>query len=98
MKSILLLPTLLLLAFAANPAHAQSKDESDKARGTVNSQSDLRRAQSSRETATERAQRQRRAEEQARAERFPPMPRNKPPSSSSSSKSSSSSSSSSKGQ
>lgn len=93
MKIVRFLLPALLLAFAANPAHAQSQDKLDKARGTADKvrQADPPRAQSSRETAAGRAQRQRRAEEEAQAERFPPAPSSKPPSPPSSSSSSSSS-------
>ena len=73
-----LLPALLL-ALAANPAHAQSKDKLDKARGTAGNvrQADPPRAQS--ETAAELARRQKDAEQRAHAERFPPKPLRTPP-------------------
>jgi len=86
MKSILLLPTLLL-ALAASPAYAQTKDKDDKSGGTASKAGKGKPAstQFRPETATEREQRQRRAEEAARAERNPPAPLSKPPSSPSSS-------------
>lgn len=79
MKIIRVLLPALLLALAANPAHAQSKDQSGKARGTGDSvrQADPPRAQS--ETAADQARWQRDAEQRAHAERFPPAPLRTPP-------------------
>lgn len=83
-----LLPALLL-ALAANPAHAQSKDQADKARGTGDNvrQADPPRAQS--DTTADQARRQKDAEKRGHAERFPPAPLRAPPPASSNSSSSS---------
>ena len=74
MKILRVLLPALLLALAANPAHAQSKDQSGKSRGAGDNvrQPDPPRAQS--ETAAEQARRQKDADQRAHAERFPPKP------------------------
>ena len=79
-----LLPALLL-ALAANPAHAQSKDKLDKARGTAGNvrQADPPRAQPAPPSTTadraSEARRQKDAEQRAHAERFPQKPLRTPP-------------------
>lgn len=79
MKIIRFLLPALLLALAANPAHAQGKDKLDKSRGTGDSvrQADSPRAPS--ETAADQARRQKDAEQRGHAERFPPRPTAAPP-------------------
>ena len=74
MKIIRVLLPALLLALAANPAHAQSKDQSGKPRGAGDNvrQADPPRAQSN--TAVELARRQKDADQRSHAERFPPKP------------------------
>ncbi len=74
MKIIRSLLPALLLALAANPAHAQSKDKSDKARGSGDNvrQADPPRAQS--DTPAEQARQQKDADQRSHAERFPPKP------------------------
>ena len=85
MKIIPFLLPVLLLALAANPAHAQSKDPLDKARGTAGNtrQADPPRAQPAPpSTTTDRAgdaRRQKDAEQRAHDERFPPKPLRTPP-------------------
>ena len=91
MKIIRFLLPALLLALAANPAHAQSKDKLDKSRGTVDNtrQADPPRAQPG--TTADRASEarwQKDAEQRAHAERFPPRPTAAPPAPSKSSGSS----------
>ena len=80
MKTYQLLLAALLFALAASPAYAQTRDKDDKSGGTVSKAGKGKPAstQFRPETAAQRAQRQRGAEEQARAERFPPAPRSKP--------------------
>lgn len=75
-----LLP-MLLLTFGPNVVHAQSKDKPDQTRGKAGGirQADPRHLQAPPATASERARQRRSAEEQARAERFPPRPRSKLP-------------------
>ena len=79
MKIIRVLLPALLLALAANPAHAQSKDQSGKPRGAGDNvrQADPPRAQSN--TAVELARRQKDADQRSHAERFPPKPSAAPP-------------------
>ena len=86
MKIIPFLLPALLLALAANPAHAQqSKDKLDKARSTAGNirQADPPRTQpappgTTADRASE-ARRQNDAEQRAHAERFPPKPLRTPP-------------------
>lgn len=81
MKTVRFILPALLLAFAANLAQAQSK-EPDRDRNTgpfgVASPTNSAHSKFPRVSAIERANRQRRAEEQAYAERNPRMPINKP--------------------
>lgn len=81
MKTVRWLLPALLLALAASPAYAQTRDKDDKSGATAGKAGKGKPAstQFRPETAAERAQRQRSAEEAARAERFPPAPRSKPP-------------------
>lgn len=88
MKVIQILLPALLLALATNPAHAQSKDQSGKSRGTSDN---VRRADplpTQSETAADQARWQKDAEQRAHAERFPPRPGAAPPAPSKSSGSS----------
>ncbi|MBI1988608.1 MAG: hypothetical protein HYS65_02525 [Betaproteobacteria bacterium] len=88
MKIIRILLPALLLALATNPAHAQSKDQSGKSRGTGDNvrQADPLPTQS--DTAADQARRQKDADQRAHAERFPPKPSAAPPAPSKSSSSS----------
>jgi len=74
MKIIRVLLPALLLALAANPAHAQSKDQSGKSRGAGDNvrQAEPLRTQSN--TPAEQARRQKDADQRSHAERFPPKP------------------------
>ncbi len=88
MRIIRVLLPALLLALAANPAHAQSKDQSGgKSRGTGDN---VRRADplpTQFDTAADQARRQKDADQRAHAERFPPKPSAAPPAPSKSSSS-----------
>jgi len=88
MKIIRVLLPALLLALAAIPAHAQSKDQSGKSRGTGDNVRPADPLRTQFDTAADQARRQKDADQRAHAERFPPKPSAAPPAPSKSSSSS----------
>lgn len=74
MRIIRVLLPALLLALAANPAHAQSKDPSGKSRGTGDNVRRTDPLPTQFDTAADQARRQKDADQRAHAERFPPKP------------------------
>lgn len=74
MKIIRVLLPALLLALAANPAHAQSKDQSGKSRGAGDNVRRTDPLPTQSDTPADQARRQKDADQRAHAERFPPRP------------------------